>query len=121
MGPTVGGEGGRMLSVCVLETGKYARQEKSRVVQSRTAAGGELGSGVQMAWGPDLDGQPRCGEEVGHRSSKTVLSWTGAGRTPLLREDSDLDPHHCGEALMVRENGENSESLGALRNKRKRL
>ena len=30
-----------MLSVCVLETGKCARQEKSGVVQSRTAAGGE--------------------------------------------------------------------------------
>ena len=109
-----------MLSVCVLETGKCARQEKSRVVQSRTAAGGELGRGVQMAWGPDLEGHPRCEEEVGCGSSKTVLPWTGAGWTPLLREDPDLDPHHCGEALLVREE-ENSESLGALRNKRKRL
>lgn len=105
---------------CVLETGKCARQEKSGVVQSRTAAGDEWGGEVQMAWGLDLEGRPSC-EEAGRGSSKGLLPWTGAGWVPLLREDPDLDPHHCGEALMVREKGENCESLGTLKDKRKRL
>lgn len=102
------------MRVCVVEAGKYARQEKSRVVQSRTAAGrvGEWGAG---GLGP---GRPPGHPGVGRRWAAGAADWPCPGQeagpeTPLLREDSDLDPHHCGEALMVREKGENSESLGS--------
>ena len=88
----------------------------SKAEQQQGVSRGE----VQMAWGLDLEGHPRC-EEAGRGSSKGLLPWTGAGWVPLLREDPDSDPHHCGEPLMVREKGENCESLGTLKNKRKRL
>lgn len=70
---------------CLCGRDGNARQEKSRVVWAEQQ-GAQLGSGVQMVWGPDLDGHPQVRGGGGRRSSgKTVLPWTGAGRTPLLR------------------------------------